>query len=652
MKKRVLSVVLLMAMAVSLLSGCGTSKYEVELPTELVENAEIFVNPVEGISDDFIKGMDISSILSLEDSGVKFYNEAGEEQDIFKTLADAGINYIRVRVWNDPYDADGNGYGGGNCDAKVAGEIGKRAAKYGMKLLVDFHYSDFWADPAKQMAPKAWADMDFFAKQEAIVEYTKESLKTIQDAGADIGMVQIGNEINHGMAGTKNYDHVLALLKSAAEAVKSVSEDILVCVHYTEIDNPDDIMKKAANLQKAEVDYDVFGVSYYPYWHGTLENLTYVLKSVKETYGVEVCVVETSYAYTTEDGDCSGNTIGEGDMLDQYPATVQGQANFVRDVIAATVDGGGIGVFYWEGAWIPVGNEYESNMELWTKYGSGWASKYATSYDPDDAGKYYGGSAVDNQAFFDFEGKPLASLNVWKYVNHGAKADKVEVMSVIDPSLVVTLGDPLVLPETVEALYNDATVTDPAKVTWDATQAAAIDTNVAGKYMVTGTIENGMTVTANVKVENTNYLQNHSFEDKDASMWEVTYIKNSDGTDVQTKAGDAVTGTNAFHWYHTSAQEFKVEQTITAVKTGDFTALANIQGGDVGDDAVVYLYVIVDGVEYKSQAVTLDGWVNWKVPTITDIPVKEGSQVTIGMYVKCAAAGWGTMDDFEFYSQR
>jgi len=551
MKKRILSIVLLVAMAVSLLSGCGGNNYEVELPTQLVENAEIFVNPVEGISDDFIKGMDISSILSLEDSGVKFYNEAGEEQDIFKTLADAGINYIRVRVWNDPYDADGNGYGGGNCNAEVAAEIGKRAAKYGMKLLVDFHYSDFWADPAKQMAPKAWADMDFFGKQEAIVEYTKDSLKTIQDAGAEIGMVQIGNEINHGMAGIKNYDHVLALLKSAAEAVKSVSEDILVCVHYTEIDNPEDIMKKAANLEKAEVDYDVFGVSYYPYWHGTLENLTYVLKSVKETYGVDVCVVETSYAYTTEDGDCSGNTIGEGDMLDQYPASVQGQANFIRDVIAATVDGGGIGVFYWEGAWIPVGNEYESNMELWTKYGSGWASKYASAYDPDDAGRYYGGSAVDNQAFFDFEGKPLASLNVWKYVNHGAKADKVEVMSVISPSLVVGINEPLVMPETVEALYNDATITDPAKVTWDATQVAAVDTNVAGKYMVTGTIESGMSVTANIKVENINYLKNHSFEDADASMWEVTYVKNSDGTDVQTKAGDAVTGTNAFHCYHT-----------------------------------------------------------------------------------------------------
>ena len=159
MKKRILSIVLLVAMTASLFSGCGGGDYKVELPTAIVEGDEIFVTPVEGITDDFIKGMDISSVLVQEASGVKYYDEAGKETDLFKVLADAGINYIRVRVWNDPYDADGNGYGGGNCDVNTAAEIGKRAAKYGMKLLVDFHYSDFWADPNKQMSPKAWEAM-------------------------------------------------------------------------------------------------------------------------------------------------------------------------------------------------------------------------------------------------------------------------------------------------------------------------------------------------------------------------------------------------------------------------------------------------------------------------------------------------------------
>ena len=105
-----------------------------------VESSSLYVKKVENLSDNFIMGMDASSVLSLENSGVKFYNFKGEESDVFKVLAENGINYIRVRVWNDPFDKNGNGYGGGNCDINTAVEIGKRATEYGMQLLVNFHY--------------------------------------------------------------------------------------------------------------------------------------------------------------------------------------------------------------------------------------------------------------------------------------------------------------------------------------------------------------------------------------------------------------------------------------------------------------------------------------------------------------------------------
>ena len=651
MKKRILSIVLLVAMTVSLFSGCGGGDYKVELPTAIVEGEEIFVTPVEGISDDFIKGMDISSVLVQEASGVKYYDEEGKETDLFKVLADAGINYIRVRVWNDPYDADGNGYGGGNCDVNTAAEIGKRAAKYGMKLLVDFHYSDFWADPNKQMAPKAWESMFVNQKETAIYEYTKESLNTIIKAGADVGMVQIGNEINNGVAGEKNSKNICTLLRSASKAVREVSADIKIVVHYTEIDSIDVVRQKADMLKTNEVDYDIFGVSYYPYWHGTLENLTNVLKTVEDEYGKETCVVETSYMYTGEDGDCFGNSLAAEDALDDYPVSVQGQATCVRDICQAAVDGGALGVFYWEGAWIPVGSDYEANKELWEKHGSGWASSYSVEYDPSDAGYYYGGCSWDNQAMFDHDGHPLASLNVWKYLKYGAKAKNIEVLSVIAPTIEVECRTELVMPETVAAVYNDPTNTTPLKVTWDATQLAAVDLAVPGKYVIDGETEKGQSVVANVKVYNENMLKNFSFEEDDVSMWNVQYMKNSDVTDIQLKAADCITGEHSFHWYDTAEQEFKVEQTVTGIATGKYTAVANIQGGDVGDNAEVYLYVIVDGVEYKSQAVVLEGWIVWKTPTIKDIVVAEGQTVTVGMYVKCAAEGWGTMDDFELYSQ-
>jgi arabinogalactan endo-1,4-beta-galactosidase len=235
-----------------------------KIPSGEVKSS-ITIQKINGISDDFIKGVDISSLISEEESGVIYYDEDGNKSDLIKILADEGINYIRVRVWNDPYDTHGCGYGGGNCDTEKAAQIGKRAAKYGIKLLVDYHYSDFWADPSKQMSPKAWAHLTWDNKQEAIYTWTRESLKTIIDAGADVGMVQIGNEINNGMAGETDNEKICLLLSQASKAVREISEEngisIKVAVHYTNVSDADGIDKIAQMLAQNNVDYDVFGLS-------------------------------------------------------------------------------------------------------------------------------------------------------------------------------------------------------------------------------------------------------------------------------------------------------------------------------------------------------------------------------------------------------
>ena len=145
--KRILSVVSVTILLSAMLFGCASPSISY-IPDSKIEGSDLFVKKVDNLAEDFIMGMDASSVIAEEASGVKYYNYSGQEQDVFQTLAQSGINYIRVRVWNDPYDKDGNGYGGGNCDIENAVEIGKRATQYGMKLLVNFHYSDFWADPA------------------------------------------------------------------------------------------------------------------------------------------------------------------------------------------------------------------------------------------------------------------------------------------------------------------------------------------------------------------------------------------------------------------------------------------------------------------------------------------------------------------------
>lgn len=627
--------------------------YRAIMPTE-AEEADIYVEPVEELPADFIKGMDVSSVLAQEESGVVYYNEKGEVQDLFRILADAGVNYIRVRVWNDPYDKDGKGYGGGNNDVAKAAVIGRRAAENGMRLSVDFHYSDFWADPNKQFAPKDWQHMTLEEKEEAIYQFTRESLLQILEAGGDVGMVQIGNEINNGLAGETEDARVIALLKQAGKAVRDVAaesgREIQIAVHYTDVDDYDGIMSKAKWLDDNRLDYDIFGVSYYAFWHGSQKNLTKVLKDITAAYGKKTAVLETSYVYTLEDGDYSTNSVGEEDLAEGYAATVQSQAACVRDVMEAAKEGGALGVFYWEGAWIPVGTDPDKNAKLWEQYGSGWASSYAAGYDPDDAGLYYGGSSWDNQALFDFTGHPLASINVFKYVDYGTICEPaIDYLQACE--VEINIGDELVMPQGIYAVYNDRSLSRRVPVTWDATQVATIDTRTAGTYVVEGALEDGIRVECMVTVANVNLLENPGFEEAKTDMWKVTYEGAGNPTDIQTKEADALTGENSFHFWSEKAQEFRVEQTVSQLAAGDYTASVSIQGGDVGSNAEIYLYAIVNGEEITSDPVTLTGWVDWQTPEITGITLEAEGEITVGVSVKCAGGGWGTMDDFVLYRQ-
>lgn len=672
-----------------------------ELPTE-PQKENVYVEPIENLREDFIRGVDISSILAEEESGVVYYNENGEEQDIFEILAQNGVNYIRVRVWNDPYDENGNSYGGGGNDTAKAAEIGRRAAKYGMKLCVDYHYSDFWADPAKQMCPKAWEGMEIEAKSEALRQFTEESLTQIIDAGANVGMVQIGNEINNGIAGETDWTKRRQLLQAGSAAVREVSanmgQDIQIAVHFTDVSDQKGILAIAEKVKEKEIDYDIFAVSYYPFWHGTKENLTETLKKISETYDKKVLVAENSYPYTTGDGDGSANSIGEGNIIPEYPANVQGQTNEIRDVCAAVaaVGDAGLGYFYWEPAWVPVGvweegaadaaQVLEENKKIWEQYGSGWASSYAAGYDPKDAGVYYGGSSWDNQALFDYNGQMLDSMKTFKYLHCGTIVDKqVESISVVEVN--VPLESELEMPETVDVVFNDRSVL-PVAVAWDEAQLAAVDTSSGGEYDVTGTFKivgyvepetkdntdgdntgagqdtdagtSGVvltedivkvleesTPTAHISVSRINLIANSSFEEEDTSMWEIT----GSGTDYQDKAADAYSGDIALHFWSTSEVSFTVEQTLTGLEPGEYVFGLYIQGGDAGDNADMYIYAD-NGKEQLTAETGVSGWCNWQNPVIEGITVGEDGTLTVGVSVSAAAKAWGTLDDFYLYQKR
>lgn len=643
----------------SLLSACATGsaeqKTEVWKPqvrNVQLESDSLYVKKVENLPGDFILGMDASCVPALEKSGTKYYDYDGSEKDVYQILSENGINYIRVRVWNDPYDADGNGYGGGNCDIENAIVIGQRATQYGMKLLVDFHYSDFWADPGKQMVPKAWKGMDIDEKSEALYQYTKDCLQKLMDAGVDVGMVQIGNETNGALCGESSsnvggWKKIMQLISSGSRAVREVCPGALVAVHFANPEKADSYVSYGKNLEYYGVDYDVFASSYYPFWHGTFENLAAVLSDIATKYGKKVMVAETSYAYTAEDGDFSGNTIGDGGgIVKNYPFTLQGQANLVRDVVDTMVNKttNGIGVFYWEGTWIPVGGQsYEENLSLWERHGSGWASSYASEYDPEDAGKWHGGCAVDNQAFFDFNGKAMESLKVFGLMKNGNTVDN-GADAVEDVNLICDLNGDIVLPETVNAIMKDNS-RQAIPVQWHNVDVDAMKAGGVAKYTITGTA-GGMEARCYVSMVEYNYLENWSFEDGETG-WDVTAIGSFDELMVEDKVTDSMTGNKHYHFWGASANtvEFTLEQEVSNLQSGKYSYAISIMGGD-GGATEIYAYVKINGEIVARADTVMTVYNEWHTAQIQGFDYAGGDTIVVGIYVKCAGPNaWGKIDD-------
>ena len=410
-----------------------------------LKDQKVTIKKVKGMSESSIRGMDISSYLALKKAGVKYYDYEGNETPLLKVLHDNGINYIRIRIWNDPFNADRETYGGGGNDVSTGVEIAKEAAQYDMKVLLDFHYSDFWAEPAVQLIPKAWKkDVNNTEKMcSDVYDFTKESIQKFKDAGANIGMVQVGNEITNGLLGIysnrdkgesfnviwgdkKKSTEVNKYLKAGIKAVREYTPQALVALH---LETPNVWKYKTImnTWKRDNVDYDVLGSSYYPFWSiAAKANTPKTLKDVQTlaaSYGKMFAVFETSWVNSLNDGDGTPNSIGDSTNTGAYEVGPQGQVNELTDLYDTVLSqDNGLGTFYWEGAWIPVKagwTNWEYNKQIADQYGTGWASKGALGYFPDSKMYYkgkaaWGGTSWDNQALFDINGYPLQSLKFYK----------------------------------------------------------------------------------------------------------------------------------------------------------------------------------------------------------------------------------------------
>ena len=331
----------------------------------------------------FAMGADVSSLELTQQLGAKFFDENGIAGDPLSILQRHGVSFIRLRVWVNPAD-------GVNNQERVV-RLARKARALGLRLLVDFHYSDTWADPGHQAKPAAWANDDFPGLQKDLYDHTYGVCASLKAAGAGPDMVQIGNEINGGMlwpdGSSSSWPRLAALLSTGYRAVKDCSPAIQVMLHLAGAGDKAAAEKWFDSARARGVHWDVIGLSYYSYWNGGMSAMTDTVRDLRTRYGVPVVIVETAYPFTLENADAQENVIhSRGQLAAGYPATPQGQAGNLRDVIAAARAGGAAGVFYWEPTWTAV-------------RGSGW--------DPADPAS---GDGWENQALFDFHGRALPAL--------------------------------------------------------------------------------------------------------------------------------------------------------------------------------------------------------------------------------------------------
>jgi arabinogalactan endo-1,4-beta-galactosidase len=329
-------------------------------------------------------GADVSSLQRALELGAEYCTEDGSKADPLKILQDHGVNALRLRVWVTP----GNG---ASSPAKVTQFI-PRLRAYGFKLLLNFHYSDTWADPGKQIKPAAWANADFKELLQLVYEHTRSVLGDLKAAGTVPEMVQVGNEINPGMllpeGSRENWPQLAALLKKGCEAVKANSPETQVMLHIANAGDQAGALDWFDNAKAQGVRWDLTGLSYYSYWHGPIAAMTATVREMRRRYGKDVVIAETAYPFTLQDQDGEKNSVFElGQLPAEFPPTPAGQAENLRAVLQAARSAGAVGVFYWEPTWTAV-------------KGNGW--------DPGDAAS---GCQWENQALFDFNGKALPAMS-------------------------------------------------------------------------------------------------------------------------------------------------------------------------------------------------------------------------------------------------
>ena len=386
------------------------------------------IDALRGRSD-FLNGLDCSMVSVIEENGGKYIDFDGKVRDFFQLIKENGINLVRVRLWND-YSSQTGVKGGGCLDVERVLNLALRAKNAGLKFLLDFHYSDNWADPGKQSCPYSWRYLDFNGARKELEKFTKNTIQYFKSRGANIDYVQIGNEINNGFMfpfgeidwsddnrKKQTLDNVATLLKTAINAVKSSSSNTKIILHIGDTALKtwyDEKSRKDVpyglwffqQMSQRSVPYDIASASFYLFYHHKgddyldMNKMTNSINQFIDGLGKPFMIMEYSMAYTLKTHRYAENQFGweySNLIAREYPTTFQGQTNMILDIaerVAKAKNRMGIGICYWGGEWLPV-------------RGAGWGEQYSTK------------SSWANQALFTYEGYATPTLAAMKTITQG-----------------------------------------------------------------------------------------------------------------------------------------------------------------------------------------------------------------------------------------
>ena len=341
------------------------------------ESKEDISTEIDQQEDNFISAVDISSFPEIESTHPIFYGRNGEEADFLSILKKNGVNTIRLRLWVNPIHQ--------HSTYQEVKTFTERLRHLGFKIWLTLHYSDTWADPAQQETPLAWQELSYKQLKNKVSTYTKTIAEEIQP-----DFIQIGNEINSGFLHPKGNltdypTQFKELMTLAIAEVRDNSPNSKIIIHYAGLNQVNEFYSELNNL-----DYDIIGLSYYPIWHGKeLLQLDETLKSLSKNFNnKKIIIAETAYPFTLDWNDWTNNILGQEDqlILPEYPATPQGQAQFIntlKNIVAKTPNG--IGFCYWGAELIAWKGEEAEDASSW-----------------------------ENQALFDFENQALPVIKEFK----------------------------------------------------------------------------------------------------------------------------------------------------------------------------------------------------------------------------------------------